>query len=232
MNTDFNTRENYRKRVIVALDTENEREALRFTDILGDDALFYKLGMSLIFRPGLRELVKELQARGKSVFLDYKLHDIGNTVRNGVLSLLDMQPDMLTVHSHDGSMRAAVDAVRGTNTKIMAVTLLTDIAAAVYTQSEIHARAVRASELGCHGIIASATDNVRIPGLLLVSPGIRMPGNTVHDQKRTASPAEAMRNGADYIVVGRPILKSGNPLLSLKMILDDMTAWNNCSRNI
>ena len=193
--------------------------------------------MWLLFQPGADAFVAELLSAGKRVFLDYKLHDIGETVKAGVRSISTTGASFLTVHSEPQVLEAAVEAAAGSTLGILAVTVLTSLdeaslragGIAMSVRDLVTQRVRTAAAAGCIGVIASAADDPNAlreasgkPGLLIVTPGIRMPGDDPGDQRRTATPAEAIRRGADYLVVGRPIVHSATPLDASRRILDDM----------
>jgi orotidine-5'-phosphate decarboxylase len=212
-----------RDRLIVALDTSDVGEASWLVERIGDAAVFYKIGMELAYGGGLL-LVSELAAAGKQVFLDLKLHDIPNTVERATAQAAKLGAKFLTVHAYPQTMRAAVAGAKGSGMQILAVTVLTsyddaDLFDAVYrfgVVETVRRRAEQALELGVDGLVASAAEAAmvrRIVGadLALVTPGIRPAGGTVGDQKRVATPADAIRNGADYLVVGRPVTQAPDP---------------------
>src|SRR4051794_20730152 len=186
---------------------------------LGDAVSFYKIGYQLAFAGGL-PLAENLVRAGKQVFLDLKLHDIGNTVARGVESVARSGATFLTVHAYPQTMHAAVDARGNSGLRILAVTVLTsyndaDVAAAGYdfTVSELVAeRAAQARDVGVDGLVCSAEEAAslrpNLGSLVLETPGIRPAGAAVGDQKRVMSPAKAIAAGADYLVVGRPVLES------------------------
>ena len=212
-----------RERLIVALDLPSLEAAERMVARLGDTVLFYKIGYQLAFAGGL-PFAAGLIAAGKQVFLDLKLHDIGNTVEKGVQSVARMGAAFLTVHGYPQTMKAAVEGKRGSTLRILAVTVLTsyddaDLAAAGYdmTVGELAAaRAQQARDIGIDGLVCSAEEATNLrkvidPNMVLVTPGIRPMGSATGDQKRIMSPARAIRSGADYLVVGRPILEAADP---------------------
>src|SRR6201990_1050051 len=205
-----------RDRLIVALDLPDVATAEAMIARLGDRVTFYKIGYQLGYAGGL-PLVRKLADSGKKVFVDLKLHDIGNTVARGVESVASLGGTFLTVHAYPQTMKAAVEARAGSNLKILAVTVLTsyddaDLHAAGYrlgVSDLVEARAEQAQALGVHGLVCSpeeATALRKIVGrrLHLVTPGIRPQGSATGDQKRIMTPARAIAAGADYLVVGRP----------------------------
>jgi orotidine-5'-phosphate decarboxylase len=204
-------------------------------DRVGDSVGVYKIGYQLAYAGGL-PLAESLARAGKRVFLDLKLHDIGNTVAKGVESVARMGASFLTVHAYPQTMKAAVEAKAGSNLKILAVTVLTsyddaDLAAAGYelTVSElVAARAEQARDIGVDGIVCSAEEAAMLrpvigSGMALVTPGIRPAGAATGDQKRIMTPAAAIAAGADYLVVGRPILEAADPKAAADAIVGEIT---------
>jgi orotidine-5'-phosphate decarboxylase len=216
---------NAKDRLIVALDMPTSEEAQRLVAKLGDDVTFYKVGLELLFVGGL-ELARALKAEGKRVFLDMKLLDIGNTVERAVANATEFGVDFLTVHGPDiKTLRAAVTGRGNSKLKLLAVTVLTNLTADDLKQQGcslspsdlVLARARLARESGFDGVIASGQEAGRIreavgPGFLIVTPGIRLTGSATDDQERVATPYHAVRAGADYIVVGRPITQADDPV--------------------
>jgi orotidine-5'-phosphate decarboxylase len=227
---------NPRDRLIVALDLPSVAAAEAMVERLGDTVGFYKIGYQLAFAGGLP--FAELLARAsKRVFLDMKLHDIGSTIANGVESVAGMGVTFLTVHAYPQTMKAAVEAKAGSVLKILAVTVLTsyddaDLAAAGYelTVSELAAaRAEQARDIGVDGLVCSAEEaamlrNIVGPEMLLVTPGIRPAGAVMDDQKRVMTPAAAVAAGADYLVVGRPIVAAADPPAAAQAIAAEIAA--------
>jgi orotidine-5'-phosphate decarboxylase len=211
-----------RDRLIVALDLPDVAAAKAMIARLGDAVGFYKIGYQLAFAGGL-PLVGELADAGKQVFLDLKLHDIGNTVERGVESVSRLGATFLTVHAYPQTMRAAVKA-RGDTLRILAVSVLTsyddgDLEAAGYRDGVarlVETRARQARDLGVDGLVCSAEEAAAVravagPGLSLVTPGIRPSGSDAGDQKRVMTPGRAIAAGADYLVVGRPVIAAADP---------------------
>ena len=211
-----------RERLIVALDLPSAREAKALVEKLGDAACFYKIGLELFTAGGYFELAEWLVKRGNKVFADLKLHDIPETVRRSVANLRSSGATFATVHGHRSVMEAA--AREKGALKILAVTVLTsfdqsdldELGASASVEQVVLARAKRALEVGCDGVIASALEAARLKSafgekLLVVTPGIRAAGESAGDQKRTADPAQAFASGSDYIVVGRPIRDAADP---------------------
>ena len=226
---------NPRDRLIVALDLVSVDAAGAMVERLGNAAGFYKIGYQLAFAGGL-PFAQSLIAAGKRVFLDLKLHDIGNTVGKGVESVARLGASFLTVHAYPQTMQAAVEAKRGSNLKILAVTVLTsyddaDLAAAGYqtgVAALAAARAAQARDLGIDGLICSAEEAAALrkitgPGMALVTPGIRPAGSASGDQKRIMTPGQAIAAGADYLVVGRPILEAADPKAAAEAIVAEIS---------
>ena len=211
-----------RERLIAALDVPTAKEARALVEKLGDSVSFYKIGLELSTSGEYYDLLDWLVKRGNRVFCDLKLHDIPETVRRAVANLRGRGATFLTVHADRGVMEAAVKekgAIR-----ILAVTVLTstsqaDLAEQGYAgklEDLALSRARAAADLGCDGIICSGLEVAGIKAkfgskLLAVTPGIRPAGGDAGDQKRTVDVAQAFRNGADYIVVGRPIRDAKDP---------------------
>ena len=212
-----------RDRVIVPLDLPNVAAAEAMVARLGDSVTFYKIGYQLAYAGGL-PLVGKLVDQGKKVFLDLKLHDIGNTVTRGVESVAKLGATFLTVHAYPQTMKAAVEGRGGSGLKLLAVTVLTsyddgDLHAAGYrlnVSDLVQARAQQAQVLGLDGIVCSPEEAAALRKIVghqmnLVTPGIRPAGTEVGDQKRIMTPARAIAAGADYLVVGRPITGAADP---------------------
>jgi orotidine-5'-phosphate decarboxylase len=223
-----------RERLIVALDLPAVAAAEAMVARLGDSVWFYKIGYQLAFAGGL-PFAAGLIAAGKQVFLDLKLHDIGNTVEKGVASLAQLGATFLTVHAYPQTMKAAVAGKQGSALRILAVTVLTsyddaDLAAAGYdmTVGELAAaRAQQARDTGVDGLVCSAEEAASLrsivgPGMALVTPGIRPAGSASGDQKRIVTPARAIEAGADYLVVGRPVLEAGDPKKAAEAIVSEI----------
>jgi orotidine-5'-phosphate decarboxylase len=222
------------ERLIVALDLPSVAAAEAMVSRLADSVGFYKIGYQLAFAGGL-PFAQGLIAAGKQVFLDLKLHDIGNTVTKGVESVAQMGATFLTVHGYPQTMKAAVEGKRGSTLRILAVTVLTsyddaDLAAAGYDLSVgelAAARAAQARDTGVDGLVCSAEEAANLrkfvgPGMVLVTPGIRPSGSAGGDQKRIMTPAKAIQAGADYLVVGRPIVEAGDPKAAADRIVAEI----------
>jgi orotidine-5'-phosphate decarboxylase len=212
-----------RDRLIVALDLPDVAAAEAMVGRLGDSVTFYKIGYQLGYAGGLA-MVSRLAGAGKKVFIDLKLHDIGNTVSRGVESIAKLGATFLTVHAYPQTMKAAVEARAGSDLKILAVTVLTsyddgDLHAAGYrlgVSDLVEARAQQAQVLGVDGLVCSAEEAASLHKIVghqmhLVTPGIRPAGSATGDQKRIMTPARAIAAGADYLVVGRPVLEAADP---------------------
>lgn len=224
-------------RLIVALDVPNIVQALDLTARIGDAVSFYKIGLGMLTGGGLA-LANELkQEHGKRIFLDMKLFDIGATIEAAVRGLAQYDLDFLTVHGDPQVVRAAATGRAGTGLKILAVTVLTsldraDLDANLIKPGDIHditqERAARAFEAGADGVIASPQEAAMIralpqaAGKLIVTPGVRPAGAALGDQKRVATPAQAIGDGADHIVVGRPVWQAANPAAAARAIVVEM----------
>ncbi len=224
--------------LIVALDLPSAPEALRLVDDLGEAADYFKVGAQLFTREG-PSLVRELKDRDKHVFLDLKYHDIPHTVARAVEAAAELGIDMLTLHASGGTamMRAARDAVGLEGPKLVGVTLLTS-----FTGSDIEEvwdkelRSIRddvarlaalAAEAGLDGVVSSALEVEAVKrrhgsDFLVVTPGIRPAGAQAGDQARTATPAEAVRVGADYLVIGRPVHAADDPRKAFEQVMEEM----------
>ena len=223
-------------RLIVAIDLPNALAGLELARQLGDSVSFFKIGLGMLTGGGLA-LANELkQDHGKRIFLDMKLFDIPATVEAAVRGLAQFDLDFLTVHGDPHVVRAAKEGA-GDQMKILAVTILTsldrhDLDAAMIAEGDIHEitreRARRALEAGADGVIASPQEAQDIralseaTGKLIVTPGVRPAGADLGDQKRVATPANAISAGADHIVVGRPIWQATNPKAAARAILDEL----------
>ncbi len=222
-----------RDRLIVALDLSSVEAAEAMIARLGDSVTFYKIGYQLAYAGGLA-LVPKLAERGKKVFVDLKLHDIGNTVAKGVESVAKLGATFLTVHAYPQTMKAAVEA-RGASLKILAVTVLTsydddDLHAAGFrfgVSDLVEARALQAQALGIDGLVCSGEEAATVRGIVgaqmaLVTPGIRPAGAAVGDQKRIMTPGRAIAAGADYLVVGRPVVEAADPKTAAEEIVAEI----------
>jgi orotidine-5'-phosphate decarboxylase len=210
-------------RLILSLDLPALEPAEALIARLGDSVTFYKVGYQLVYAGGL-SLVQKLRAAGKKVFIDVKLHDIGNTVKSGVESLSTQGATFMTVHAYPQTMKAAVEGRGNSGIKVLAVTVLTsydqaDMEDAGYrhTIADLVAiRARQAREIGVDGLVCSPEEVTAVRAIVgdamsLVTPGIRPAGSATGDQKRIMTPARAIAAGADYLVIGRPIVEASDP---------------------
>jgi orotidine-5'-phosphate decarboxylase len=220
--------------IIVALDVESAAEARALVSKIGAAVNFYKVGMELYAAAGL-EIVRDLQSQGKDVFLDLKFYDIPETVKRAVAQVAKTGVRFLTVHGSASIMRAAVEGRGPSNLKLLAVTVLTsfgpedldDLGYACEVRRLVEHRARKALECGIDGLVASALEASELrkltgPETILVTPGVRSPGAAKGDQKRVATPAEAVRNGADYLVIGRQITRAPDPAGEAERILQEI----------
>jgi len=227
-----------RQRLIVALDVPSVEAAQALVARLGDAVVFYKIGYQLAFAGGLA-YAPMLADAGKRVFLDLKLHDIGSTVAEGVRSVARLGASFLTVHAYPQTMKAAVEARQG-DLRILAVTVLTsyddaDLAAAGYrapVAELVAARAAQARDIGVDGLVCSAAEAAKVrpivgSELALVTPGIRPAGADAGDQKRIMTPARAIGAGANYLVVGRPIIAAADPKAAAQAIVEEISQAEN-----
>ncbi len=224
-------------RLIVALDVPNALAGLQLAEKLGDAVAFYKVGLGMLTGGGLA-LANELkQDHGKRIFLDMKLFDIGATVEAAVRGLTQFEIDFLTVHGDPHVVQAAKIGAENSDTKILAVTVLTsldrsDLDLGMMTDGSVEEialeRAARAFDAGADGVISSPNESTAIralpqaAGKLIVTPGVRPTGTATGDQKRIATPATAIHNGVDHIVVGRPIWQAPDPKAAALAILQEM----------
>lgn len=232
-----------KEKLIAALDFHTKEDALALVEKLGDNVVFYKVGMELFYSVGT-PIVEELKKRNKKIFLDLKLHDIPNTVAQGLCSLLRQGADIMTIHGSGGytMMKTAVDTVRAEAAKlgvkapkIIAITVLTSINEDDWTglgqTAPIKEQVVRiaklAKEAGLDGVVASPQEAKLIreacgKGFMIVTPGVRPAGSSLDDQSRVATPAKALQDGASHLVIGRPIRAAQDPALAAKNILEEM----------
>ncbi|MGO9260274.1 MAG: orotidine-5'-phosphate decarboxylase [Bryobacteraceae bacterium] len=220
--------------LIVALDVETAAEARALVDRLGPHIGFYKVGMELYTSAGMT-IVEELHDRGKDVFLDLKLYDIPETVKRTVSQVARTDVRFLTVHAVGSVMRAAVEGKGAGGLQLLAVTVLTsfgpsDLAELGYSCEISELVAVRtrqAMEAGVQGVVTSPLEAATVrriagPGAIVVTPGVRSAGSSKGDQRRVATPAEAMRAGADYLVMGRQITRSPDPAAEALRVLEEI----------
>ncbi len=222
--------------VIVALDVESAAQAREMVALLGNSAGFYKVGMELYAAAGM-EFVRELLGAGKEVFLDLKFYDIGETVKRAVAQVAAVDGiGFLTVHGHPSVMRAAREGKADAALQLLAVTVLTswteaDLAIDGHpgTVGELVARRVaNARDCGMDGLICSPLEVARVREIagaaaILVTPGVRSAGAAVGDQKRVATPEEALGAGANYLVMGRQITRAADPQAEMGRVLGDLT---------
>jgi orotidine-5'-phosphate decarboxylase len=226
-----------RDRLIVALDVPGAEEARRLAGTLGEAVTFYKVGLQLQYAAGGIEFVRELTGAGKRVFFDAKLYDIGETVERAVENVARLGVDFLTIHANGPTLRAAAAGRGSSDLKLLAVTVLTsmgpeDLAdlgfGGMSIEELVLKRAGQAAQAGVDGVIASGAEAASIraahAGLTIVTPGIRRSSDPVGDQKRAMSPGEAIRAGADYLVVGRPISKAEDPRREAEAIQEEIAA--------
>ncbi|MFL6354896.1 MAG: orotidine-5'-phosphate decarboxylase [Bryobacteraceae bacterium] len=221
--------------MIVALDVENVAGALQLVEKIGSAANFYKVGMELYAAAGM-EIVSQLSSFGKNVFLDLKLYDIAETVRRATRQICkNGAPDFLTVHGSRTIMQAAVEGRGDSQTKLLGVTVLTsfdqedlaDLGFSVPVGDLVELRVRKAVESGIDGVVCSPLEIARVrqaggPKLSIVTPGVRSSGADAGGQKRVATPAEAIRNGADYLVIGRQVTRAANPEAACQEILAEL----------
>lgn len=224
-------------RIIFALDVPGIDEARRFVGLLKDHVGMFKIGLELFVACG-PEVVRAVQeSGGKGIFLDLKFHDIPETVKGAMRSASALGADLITVHTSDGQamMKAAVEA--SGKSRVLGVTVLTSLSGEAFSEAGIDAkfspeslvlhRAKSAKAAGCAGIVCSGQEARSIresfgPDFLIVTPGVRSAHDAIGDQKRVVTPGEAVRNGADYIVVGRPIRKAADPVEAAKRIAGEI----------
>ncbi len=226
-------------RLIVALDLPDAASGLEMARRLGDAASFYKIGLGTLTGGGLALAMALKGEQGHRVFLDLKLFDIGATIEAAVRGLARFDLDLLTVHGDPHVVRAAVEGRGGASMRLLAVTVLTsleraDLDAGLMRDGPVAElvveRAARAFDAGADGVIASPREAAAIRALpqargrLIVTPGVRPEGSAAHDQRRTATPAEAIAAGADHVVVGRPILRAPDPRAAARAIVGSLPA--------
>lgn len=223
-----------RNPIIVALDFESAQEASDLVTRLGNQVNFYKVGMELYAGSGMA-FVRELCAEGKDVFLDMKFYDIPETVKRAVCQVARTPVRFLTVHGSGPVMQAAVEGRGASNLKLLAVSVLTsfdqqdiqDLGYSCEVSDLVDLRVRKAVESRIDGIVCSPLDAARIrsiagPDTIIVTPGVRSAGSAKGDQKRVATPAEAVRDGADYVVMGRQISRAADPAGEVKRVLEEI----------
>lgn len=222
--------------LIIALDVDNATDALHLVRQIGDAADFYKVGMELYAATGL-QVVSELRSLGKKVFLDLKLYDIGETVKRATHQLcVHSGVTFLTVHGSRTVMNAARDGRADAATRLLAVTVLTsfdaedlaDLGYPVPVADLVELRVLKAMESGMDGIVCSPLEVARVreiggPALKLITPGVRSATASAGDQKRVATPLEAIRSGADHLVIGRQVTRAQDPRAACQMILAELS---------
>ncbi len=219
----------YNSRIIIACDLNSKEELYSLIEKLKGKKLFLKLGMQLLYKEGF-DFIKKLKDQGHNIFIDLKVHDIPNTAMNAVKSIVTYQPDFITIHALNGfeAMKAMQSSVEGTDSKLLAVTILTsmgqnDIEAIninVPVKEEVDTLLKLASEANIWGAVSSAQESpmVKKHGMQSITPGIRLKTDGKQDQKRILTPYEAIKNGSDFIVVGRTITQSSDPLTTYEEI--------------
>lgn len=228
------------ERLIVALDFHKMDDVKNLVNELGDSVIFYKVGMELFYSVGT-EVLTWLKSQNKKIFLDLKLHDIPNTVAGGLCSLMNLGADILNVHAAGGftMMKTASDRLREESAKLgiakpklIAITILTSINQSEWCGSkkiseQVVEFAKTAKDAGLDGVVASPQEAALIreacgKDFLIITPGIRPAGSDINDQSRISTPAAAIKNGANYLVVGRPIRAAENPKLAAENILAEI----------
>lgn len=220
--------------LIVALDVESARSARSIVDALDGSVDFFKVGMELYASAGV-QFVSELREQGKHVFLDMKFYDIGETVKRAVAQVARLGVDLLTLHGSGAVIRAGVEGRGSTPLRLLAVTVLTsfdesdlrDLGYPCSVEELVALRVRNAMNAGVDGLVCSPLEVARVreiagPSALLVTPGVRSSGTAIGDQKRVATPAEALRNGADYLVIGRQVTRSADPRGEVEKIMAEL----------
>ncbi|MDI1328084.1 MAG: orotidine-5'-phosphate decarboxylase [Brevundimonas sp.] len=230
-------------RLIVGLDLPSVDAARAMVDRLGDAVSFYKVGLTLLARPGGVAFAHALRAEGKSVFQDWKLHDIGAQVEGAARAVAEGGCDLLTVHAEPQVMRGAVKGrdAAGSGTKLLAVTVLTSLSDADLIElgygcsapDLVERRVRQALDCGVDGVVSSPLEAARVreiavaagrPDFLIVTPGVRPAGVDKGDQQRVATPADALRSGATHLVVARPVVGADDPVRAAAAIAAEMSA--------
>jgi orotidine-5'-phosphate decarboxylase len=224
-------------RLIVALDLPTRADAEAMVERLGDAVGFYKIGLQLLATGGM-EMAADLKARGRRVFLDWKLHDIGATVEKAAAAIAGAGAgDLLTVHAQPQVLRAAVKGCEGSGLKVLGVTVLTslsgqdlgEIGYGLGVEALVERRIRQALDAGAAGVVASPHEaalarRIGGEGFLVVTPGVRPAGAAVDDQARAATPADALRAGASHLVCGRPITAAADPRAAAQAVVREMGA--------
>lgn len=222
-------------RLILALDLPTRADAEAMVERLGDAVSFYKIGLQLLATGGM-EMAADLKARGRSVFLDWKLHDIGATVEKAAAAIAACEAgDLLTVHAEPQVLAAAVKGVKGSGLKVLGVTVLTSLSGqdlgemgyGLGVEALVERRIRQVVDAGADGVIASPHEaalarRIGGEGFLVVTPGVRPAGAAMDDQARAATPADALRNGATHLVIGRPITAASDPRAAARAITAEM----------
>jgi orotidine-5'-phosphate decarboxylase len=224
--------------LIIALDVESAEQARKIVRALGDSAGFYKVGMELYAAAGM-DFVRELMSEGKQVFLDQKYFDIPETVKRATAQVASVGVRFLTVHAQSSVVRAAVEGKGDSGLQVLAVSVLTsfdqsDVRLDGYscTVSDlVELRTKNAMQAGASGIVCSPREVARVrrvvgAGPVLVTPGVRSAGASAGDQKRIATPAEAIRDGADFLVIGRQVTRAADPKAEVGRILEEVLTLN------
>jgi len=229
---------NEKERLIVSLDFENITDALNLVDLIKEEAKFYKIGLQMYLKYGAK-IISELKTRELKIFLDLKLNDIPNTVKEALKVLTDYSPDIINMHVLAGfeAMKEAKEVIleKSPPTKIIGVTVLTSLddenlkmlGFQESSEKQTEKLSLLSKSAGLDGVVASAKDVKRLKELcgvpfLIVCPGIRRNTENIDDQKRVATPYSAIKDGADYIVVGRPIIKSNSPKAEVLDIIKEI----------
>lgn len=225
------TKSSHKDKIFIALDVATLHEAQALITTLGDAGQAYKIGYQLAMAGGIG-LAKEIASEGKTIFLDMKLHDIGHTIQQATENVARLGVNFLTVHAYPQTLKAAVAGAKGSELKILAVTVLTsydtqdvqELGFTLNVQELFALRAKQALACGADGLILSPQELAQGRALmghdkLLVTPGIRPAGDEKGDQKRVLTPREAFQQGADYLVIGRPITAAKDPKAAMQAIL-------------
>jgi orotidine-5'-phosphate decarboxylase len=220
--------------IIIALDVETAEQGRELVARLGDSVGFYKVGLELYTSAGM-DFVRELTGQGKEVFLDLKMYDIGETVKRAAAQVARSGVRFLTVHSSAAVVRAAVEGKAGSTLQILAVTVLTsfdrndlaDLGYSCEVPELVRHLAGKAVGSGADGLVCSPLEAAAVraiagPEKILVTPGVRSAGAGTGDQKRVATPAEAIRNGASYLVIGRQVTRAADPKAEVARILEEL----------
>ena len=222
-------------RLILALDLPTRADAEAMVERLGDSVSFYKVGLQLMAAGGM-EMAADLKARGRQVFLDWKLHDIGATVEKAAAAIAAREAgDLLTVHAEPQVLAAAVKGVKGSGLKVLGVTVLTSLSGqdlgemgyGLGVEALVERRIRQVVDAGADGVVASPHEaalarRIGGEGFLVVTPGVRPAGAAMDDQARAATPASALRFGATHLVIGRPITAASDPRAAAAAIKAEM----------